>query len=83
MWWCSPCPTNHWTNQTISKSLQPIHLLAMQLTYTSVSAGMDKFKIIEKAEDQSLANLRLLENLRFTLPEDIHTIQKIAALYLY
>ena len=77
-----PLP-NRWTNVDYTKSTQPLHLFAMQATYTGVPAGSKQYDVIKEADDKCLANLREMQNLRFTDPVDSRTIHKIASLYKF
>ena len=56
----------------------------MQIEYTvGVPADAKKAEEISQSRDKSLANLRLLQNLRFTDPVDSSTIHRIASMYLF
>lgn len=74
-----PLP-DRWTNTPNSLSFQPIYLFAMQATYSGVDANMEKSDTINRAQDKSLANLELMENLRFTSITDTQTLKNIASM---
>lgn len=76
-----PLP-NRWTNSDSALSRQSPHLTVMQAEYTATAAGTAQFKVIEQAEDKSLANLSVMKTLAFTKRRDIHTIEDVITRYL-
>jgi hypothetical protein len=54
----------------------------MQATYSGVPADKEKAEIIQQAPNKSLANLELMDNLRFTSIADAKTLNNIASMYL-
>lgn len=63
-------------------SFQAPYLFVMQATYSGVPADKEKAEIIQQAPNKSLANLELMDNLRFTSIADAKTLNNIASMYL-
>lgn len=76
-----PLP-DRWTNTPNSLSFQAPYLFVMQATYSGVSADREKADTIQNASNKSLANLELMDNLRFTSVADAKTLNTIASMYL-